>query len=346
MSAKPDPPSPEPLLRLGLAFTASRVFLTAVELDLFTLLSKNPLTASQISDALNLHPRSVPDFPDALVALDLLTREGDGPSGVYANTTLTAHYLVRGSPAYRGQIFEMFGKRIYRFWGHLEDALRTGQPQNEAHPRNGGGALWDAMYESPEKLEAFVDSMKSLSCDAHRRFARTMEWKGVETHLDVGGASGQLSCEVVMAAAHVRSMTFDLERVSALARKNIAAQGLADRVTVVSGSFWEDALPRADVVTMGNILHDYPLEKKLALLKMGYDALYPGGRFVALEFLIDDDRRGSVAGLLMSLNMIIEQEGGFDYSAKDFDAWAKEVGFVRTERVDLVPPMVAAVAYK
>ena len=339
-------PNPAPLLHLGLAFTASRVFLTAVELDLFTHLSKRPLTASGIAHALHLHARAVPDFPDALVALGLLTRDGDGPRARYANAALAACYLVRGAPAYRGALFAMCARRSYRFWAHLPDALRTAEPQNEMHARNGGGSLWDSMYADEAKLHAFVDAMKAVSSDAHRAFASVADWKGVETHLDVGGASGQLSCEIVMAAPHVRSTTLDLERVSALARKNVAAQGLEDRVAVVSGSFWEDALPRADMVTMGQILHDYPLEKKMALLKMGYDALNPGGRFVAFEFLIDDDRRGSVAGLLMSLNMIVDQDGGFDFSAKDFDGWAKEVGFVRTERVELVPPMAAVVAYK
>jgi hypothetical protein len=134
--------------------------------------------------------------------------------------------------------------------------------------------------------------------------------------------------------------------VTAIARRHVERRGLADRVTAQPIDFFADPFPRADVITMGMILHDWNLEKKLLLMQKAYDALPPGGCLVAIESLIDDERRHNDFGLLMSLNMLIEFGDAFDYSGADFDGWARSVGFVRTEVIPLAGPGAAAVAWK
>ena len=122
---------------------------------------------------------------------------------------------------------------------------------------------------------------------------------------------------------------------------------MSDRITVVSGDFLVDDLPPADVVTMGNILHDWDLEKKKLLISKAYAALPDGGAFIAIENVIDDARREHVFGLLMSLNMLIEfGEGGFDYTGADFREWCSEAGFTRFDLIPLTGPTSAAIAYK
>jgi hypothetical protein len=101
-----------------------------------------------------------------------------------------------------------------------------------------------------------------------------------------------------------------------------------------------------DVITMGMILHDWNLEKKMHLVRAAYDALPPGGAFVVIENLIDDSRRENTFGLLMSLNMLIEFGDAFDFTAADFFGWCREVGFSRTEVIPLAGPASAGVAYK
>jgi hypothetical protein len=110
------------------------------------------------------------------------------------------------------------------------------------------------------------------------------------------------------------------------AAKYIAAAGLSDRIGTAAGDFFKEPLPKADVITMGMILHDWNLEKKRHLIRSAYDALPPGGALVAIEALIDDTRRENVFGLLMSLNMLIEFGDAFDYSGADFRKWCGEVG--------------------
>jgi O-methyltransferase domain len=143
-----------------------------------------------------------------------------------------------------------------------------------------------------------------------------------------------------------KCISFDLPQVEPVAKKHIAAAGLSDRIRIASGDFFNDSLPKADVITMGMILHDWNLEKKMHLIRAAYDALPPGGAFIVVEALIDDARRENVFGLLMSLNMLIEFGEAFDYSGADFEKWCRKVGFTRFEVIHLAGPSSAAIAYK
>jgi hypothetical protein len=131
-----------------------------------------------------------------------------------------------------------------------------------------------------------------------------------------------------------------------VARRRVAAAGLADRIEIAGGSFFIDPLPGADVITMGNILHDWSLDRKRALIAKVHAALPPDGVFIAIENVIDDARRTNVQGLLISLNMLLETGEGFDYTGAQFDAWCREAGFRRTEILPLVGSASAAIAYK
>lgn len=331
-------------MQTGLGFWASKTLLSAVELGLFTRLAAGPLTASQLAQALELHPRAVPDFPDALVALRFLQRDGDGPEALYSNTAETAHFLDRNSPAYVGGMLEMANSRLYGFWGQLTAALRTGQPQNEI--RQTGEPMFAKLYEQPERLEQFMNAMSGISAANCRAFAQNFDFSNYRTHLDVGGATGLMACTVAQAQPHMTCLSFDLPPVQPIADKRIQAAGLQDRVSTVVGDFFQDALPSADVITMGMILHDWNLENKMMLIRKAFDALPAGGAFVVIESLIDDQRREHSFGLLMSLNMLIEFGDAFDYSAADFQGWCREVGFTRFEVMRLAGPASAAIAYK
>src|SRR4029453_3159748 len=133
---------------------------------------------------------------------------------------------------------------------------------------------------------------------------------------------------------------------TAIATKKIAATGVAGRVSARPIDFFTEPLPKADMITMGMILHDWNLEKKMCLVKAAYDALPEGGAFVAIENIIDDARRDNAFGLMMSLNMLIEFGEAFDFTGADFDGWCRQVGFRETQVIHLAGPASAAVAYK
>jgi precorrin-6B methylase 2 len=336
--------NPEHILQIGMGFWASKTLLSAVELELFTHLGTTAQTGGEIAAALDLHPRSRHDFLDALVALGLLARDGDGPDAVYRNTSETALFLDKSSPAYVGGILEMANARLYGYWASLTEALHTGQPQNEI--KTGAPGLFEGVYADPERLQVFLDGMQGVQLGAFSALCATLDLGAHGHFCDIGGANATLAAMVAAANPHITGMTFDLPPVAPIAQANLGRHGVADRVEVVVGDFFADDFPPADVYLMGNILHDWDEAQKRLLIEKAYAGLPSGGVLVAIENVIDDERRANAFGLLMSLNMLIEGPGGFDYTGAQFDGWAKAAGFARTEVRPLAGPTSAAIAYK
>jgi SAM-dependent methyltransferase len=337
-------PNPSAILQTAFSFWSSKVLLTAVEFGVFTKLAGRKLAGAELGAELKLHPRGIADFFDALVAMKFLGREGDGPSAKYINTPDGALFLDEKSPRYIGGVLVMLNARLFKFWNDLPEALRTGLPQNET--KGGGKGIFEELYSDPVKLEQFLGAMTGISRLNFEALAEKFDFSRYKTLCDIGGATGLLCIETAKKHPHLKCTSFDLPPVEPVAKNSIAAAGLSGRVGTASGDFFKDPLPKADVITMGMILHDWNLEKKMHLIRAAYDALPPGGALVAVEALIDDVRRENVQGLLMSLNMLIEFGDAFDYSGADFKKWCGEAGFKRFEIIHLAGPSSAAVAYK
>jgi hypothetical protein len=325
-------PNPEKILQTGLAFWASKTLLSAVEMGLFTELSGGPEPLAAISERVGLHPRSARDFLDALVALGFLQRNGDR----YANTAETDLFLDRKKPSYVGGILEMASHRLYGFWGNLTEALRTGEPQNEV--KHGGPGLFETLYADPARLNGFLAAMTGISRGANMAIARAFPWASYRTFVDVGTAQGDLAAQIALANPHLRGNGFDLPQVAPIFEEYVAALGVSDRLTFLPGDFFKHDFPQADVILMGHILHDWDLATKKMLLKKAFDAVPAGGAVVVYEGIIDDDRSKNAFGLLMSLNMLIETPGGFDYTGADCSAWMTQAGFSTTRVEPLVGP--------
>ena len=331
-------------MEVGMSFWSAKTLLSAVEVGLFTRLGDGSLTGAELQHALDLDERANPDFFDTLVALRFLARDGDGPGARYRNTKETAMFLDRRSPGYMGGFLEMANARLYPFWGCLTEALRTGKPQNEL--KHGGASMFEQLYSKPDRLEQFMEAMAGISAGNFKAFAEQFDFSRYATLCDVGGANGLLSITVAKAHPHMHCVSVDLPAATAIAARKIAAAGLGERVSVQTVDIFAAPVPNADVITMGMILHDWNLEKKKYLVKAAYDALPPDGAFVAVENIIDDERRENAFGLLMSLNMLIEFGDAFDFTGADFSSWCREAGFRRTEILHLAGPASAAIAYK
>jgi len=335
---------PSHIMQVGMGFWPSKTVLSALELELFTQLGDEAMTGEEIGERLGLHPRAIYDFLDTLVALRFLERDGEGSDGRYRNTAETAAFLNKHSPAYIGGILEMCNARLYRFWGDLTEALQTGKPQNEI--KHTGKPMFDELYSDPARLEQFMEAMQGISLGNFQALAEKVDFSKYKTLCDVGGATGQLCAILAERHPHLRCTSYDLPVVAPIAEKAIAAAGLTDRVAAASGDFFADPLPRADVITMGLILHDWNLDRKMHLIRSAYEALPEGGAFIIIENLIDDARRENAFGLMMSLNMLIEFGDAFDFTGGDFAAWCREVGFREIEILPLTGPASAGIAYK
>jgi hypothetical protein len=335
---------PSHIMQVAMGFWPSKTVLSAVELELFTQLGGESMTGQEIGERLGLHPRAIEDFLDTLVALRFLEADGDGDDRGYRNTAEAAAFLDKRSPTYIGGILEMANARLYGFWGDLTEALKTGKPQNEV--KHTGKPMFDELYSDPARLEQFMQAMKGVSAGNFHALAEKFDFSKYETVCDVGGATGQLCTILATRHPHLRCTSYDLPVVVPIAEKAISAAGLDDRVTAASGDFFADPLPRADVITMGLILHDWNLDRKMHLIRAAYDALPEGGAFIVIENLIDDARRENAFGLMMSLNMLIEFGDAFDFTGSDFAGWCREAGFKDVEIVPLTGPASAGIAHK
>lgn len=337
-------PAPDHILQVALGFMPAKTVLTAVDLGLFTTLADTALSGEALCAELDLHPRANPDFFDALVALGLLERRGGGPTATYRNTAATTRYLDSGSPDYIGGFLRMADQRLYPFWGRLGAGLRTGKAQNEIATI--GQPLFDSLYADPERMGLFLEGMSGISRSRFSALAQRYDFSRHTRLCDVGGALGLLAITVAECYPHVQAVTADIDAVTPHARRKIEEAGLANRVQAVTVDMFTDPLPRCDVLSMSMILHDWNLEKKRQLVAKAYDALEPGGAFIAIDHMIDDERRQNVAGLMISLTMLIETGDGFDYTPSDFFGWCEEAGFRRGAVIPLGGGSSAAVVYK
>jgi hypothetical protein len=333
-------PRMDHIMQVGLGFWASKTLLSAVEMELFTELAKHPETLADLSARLRLHPRSAHDFLDALVSLNFLERRDD----TYYNTPSTDFFLDKRKPSYIGGMLEMANHRLYRHWGNLTAGLRTGEPQNEV--RTGEGDPFNQIYADPARLRSFLRAMTGVSHGANMAIAEKFPFTKYKSAVDVGTAQGDLITQVALANPNIEGIGFDLPVVAPIFEDYVAENGLTGRVHFHPGSFFDSPLPKADVVMMGHILHDWNLDEKKMLLRKAYEALPTGGAVIVYESIIDDDRSKNSFGLLMSLNMLIETPGGFDYTGADCIGWMKETGFTNARVEHLVGPDSMVVGIK
>src|SRR5439155_3469535 len=172
--------------------------------------------------------------------------------------------------------------------------------------------------------------------------AQKFPWAKYKSFADIGTAEGCLPVQAALAHSHLLGEGFDLSPVRPFFEEYVASFRLQDRVRFRVGDFFKEPLPAADVLLMGMILHDWNLEVKRTLLKKAYDALPAGGALIVYEHLIDDERRKNLNGLLMSLLMLLETQGGFDYTGADCRSWMLETGFTETyvEQLNGIESMV------
>lgn len=333
-------PAPDQILQVGFGFWASKTLLSAIELEVFTELAKHPLSLPDLQGRLGLHPRSARDFFDTLVSMGFLERTED----MYRNTPASHMFLDKRKPSYIGGVLEMCNHRLYPFWSHLTEALRTGRPQNEV--REGTLPLFEALYAQPARLKEFLRAMTALSQGSNRAIARQFPWAKYRTFADIGTAQGDLAVQIALHSTHLQGIGLDLPEVAPIFEEYTVANGLSDRLLFRHGDFFKDPLPNVEVITMGHILHDWNLETKEMLIRKAYEAVPQGGALIVYESNIDDGRCQNTFGLLMSLNMLIETQDGFDYTGADCCGWMRKAGFRETRVEHLVGPDSMVVGIK
>lgn len=346
MEQKNTQPTPSTIMQIGSGFWASKVLLSAINFELFTkLASQKSMSAAQIKKELLLKStdRNVFDFLDTLTGFGFLNREGFLETATYSNGIDTDVFLDKNKTSYIGGILEMMNERLYDFWGNLEEGLLTGEPQNETKI---GENFFEKIYNDTHRLKTFVSAMTGAQLGGFIAFAEKFDFSKYKTLTDAGGSAAMLSIMVAKHQPHMSCISFDLPAIESIASETIEQFQMSNKVKAANGDFFLNPIPAADIVTMGNILHDWDEETKLLLMQKAYDALPEGGVFIAIENIIDNERKQNVFGMMMSLNMLIETGNGFNFTFEDFNKWAKQIGFKSTTLLPLTGPTSAAIAYK
>jgi hypothetical protein len=330
------PPTADGIVELARAFQGAKALMSAVELGVFTELAATAADTDALQKRLGVNERGGRHFFDALVALGLLRRD---PEGLYANSPAADLYLDRNKPTYIGGMVENLNAREYTTWASLTQALRTGKPQTGFE----AAAHFDTLYSDPNRLRLFARGMTGWTLPVAKAIATRFPWQDHETVFDVGTAEGCLPVEVAQTHSHIGGGGFDLPPLKPMFDRYIADHGLAARLQFRAGDFFVDPLPRADVLVMGRVLHNWDFPTKQMLLRKAYEALRPGGALLVYERFIDEDLR-EANGLLSSLNMLLMTAGGFDFTAAECTSWLRNSGFrdIRTEPLTATQSMVIA----
>lgn len=321
------------LLKIHMLYWPSQAVLTAVELDLFTILGDQSLTAKELSEKLGIMLRCSYDFFDALVALRFLKRKGDGKDARYCNFEGMAKMLDKE----HGFMIEG-----YKSWSNLKKALKTGKSLNcvDNTEAEADDIYATSYFSDKDRLREFHNAMDSIQEENFLRLANAFDFSQYKMMLDIGAGSCLLSKIINKSYPELIIRNFDLS--AALPERDNRIKN----ISYIEGDFFKDALPQSDVITMGNVLHNWGFDKKKILIKKAYEALAPGGVLIVVENIIDDLRRVNAHSLLMSLNMLIEFGEGSGFTAHEFKEWAQEIGFQDFKLIQLAGQASAALAYK
>jgi len=324
ISADPraDTLTPVPLMQLATAFWGFKTLAAAQELDLFTHVSiSGPCTCEELSQWLRIDRRPAEMLLTGCAALGLLEKDG----GRYYNSPLAAKFLVRGTPYFFGGFVEMLDKRLYPGWDKLLEALRTNRPTTWDPDRQ--KSLFEA--EDPAMLATFWEAMHSLSTFTARVLAEAIDFSPFSRLLDIGGGSAAFDIELCRRYPQLQASVYDLPFVTGIAAHKIADAGLPDRIATVPGDFFTDSTyPEGhDVILLSMIMHDWDEARDREILRKCYQALPSGGAVIISGLLVNDEKSGPPPAALMSLNMLIETEGGRNYTPAEYSAWLDALGY-------------------
>lgn len=305
--------SSESLQHTARAFSRSRVLLTAVELDLFTLLAEGPLGIEEVVDRLGSDTRGTTILLDALAAMGLLVKE----TGRYTTNPDVAGFLTPGS---EDTILPglLHSAHLWKTWSRLTEVIL------------GGGPATRSPTDGEDRTKAFIGAMHVRAMRDAPSLITAISPGSARNLIDVGGGSGSYTIGFLNAVPQMRATLFDLPDVIPMARERFMAAGLMDRVTLVPGDYNTDALPGGhDLALLSAVIHQNSHQQNVRLYKKVYDALEPGGRIIVRDYAMSSDRTRPASGALFAVNMLVNTTGGNSYTFDEIKAGLEEAGFAK-----------------
>jgi len=298
---------------------------TAVTLGVFDRLHQAPAKAVELAEQLKLHAGALERLLDGCAALGLLHKE----NGQYSNTAVAEHYLWSESPDTLSGYIRYSDEALFRMWSNLGDAVREGTPRWK-QTMGVDGAIFSGFYRDENAMREFLRGMHGFGMLTSPPVVAAFDLSRFHRMVDLGGGTGHLAIAACQRYAQLQAVVYDLPRVTAIARENIAAAGIEDRVGAEDGDFFADPLPEADLYAVGRILHDWNDEKVAVLLHKAIERLPPGGAMLVAEKQLNEDGVGPLAANMQSLNMLVVTEGR-ERSLGEYARLLHDAGFAQVE---------------
>lgn len=325
MPSKSSIPDPAPVLDLLVGYRRSKTMFAAVEMGIFDLLAHGAATVEEIAQRLSADASALERFLDALVGLQLLARTDNG----YANTPIAETYLLSSSPRRMTGYINYSNSVAWKLWDHLEDAVREGTHRWK-QTYGWEGPIFSNFFKDDDAKREFLMGMNGFGMISSPHVVRAFDLTRFKTLVDVGGATGHLAIAACEAYPHLQAIVFDLPQVIPLAEEIVEATPVANRIELIGGDFFVNALPPGDLYALGRILHDWNEEQCLTLLRKIHAALPEGGGVLICEKLIADDRNGPDWAQMQDLNMLVCTEGR-ERPLADYARLLKTAGFTQIE---------------
>jgi len=333
------PADPSTVLELLEAFRRSKIMFTGVSLGVFDALEDGPADSVALADRLGCDRSAIARLLDSLVGLRLLDRDGE----TYANTAPASVYLTTASPDRMTGYVNYSNRVMWPMWGNLEGAIREGSHRWQ-ETYGWDGPIFSSIFKDPDAMREFLMGMHGFGMLTSPKIVNAIDLSRFERLVDLGGATGHLAIAACRRYPNLRATVFDLPVAVPLANEIVGATEVSDRVEVVGGDFFVDALPPADLYSLGRIVHDWSEEKIGILLAKIFAALPSGGGLVVAEKIINDSRSGPRWAQLQDLNMLIVTEGR-ERTLAEYEALLTGVGFTEVTacRTDMPLDIILAI---
>jgi SAM-dependent methyltransferase len=298
----------------------TKILLTAVGLDVFSVLAGKPKTSRDIAARIAAHEPTLNLLLNALVAMRVLLKDGE----LYANSSTAEKHLVRHSAQYIGHLLLLHDAE-WNNWGKLEEIIRSGQRSVDRH-----------VFETDPELGANVLAvLHRIGQQSGPDFAKRLELHGPVRFLDLGGGAGTNAIAFCQVYPELTATVFDLPATLHLTEKTVKEAGLESRIALLAGDFNKDGLGGPyDIVLMSDILHYQTVETNQALVKKVYDHLTPGSRLVIKDRFLDEAGTGPAWTTAFAVHILVNTQQGSCYKIAEAMQWMTRAGFVSVAELE------------
>lgn len=321
-------------------YRRSKAMFAGVQLGVFDSLEAKPQSSDAIAKQLECDTDAMERLLCALVGVGLLTRRGDE----FENTSVASTYLTSASPRRMTGYINYSNAVGWQLWGNLEDAVREGTSRWK-QCYGWDEPIFSSFFKTEDAANEFLMGMHGFGTISSPAVVNAIDLSAFQHLVDLGGATGHLAIAACQRYSGLQATVFDLPAARPLAEKIVGGSGVASKIQIVSGDFFADTLPPADLYSLGRILHDWSFDKILLLLQKVYDSLPTGGALLICEKLLHDDKHGPSWAQMQNLNMLVCTEGK-ERTLQEYDYLLTKVGFRNVTCVRTATPIDGILATK